>query len=102
MIGLIGCGARKLSTAAPARDLYTGPLFLAARAYVEVRCERWGILSAKHGFLDPDEVVEPYDQAFLRMSARDRKVLEMGVGAVLRARFPGQRFLWLAPHIVGR
>jgi len=37
------------------------PLFRKASAYAEATCDRWFILSAKHGLLAPDEVVEPYD-----------------------------------------
>jgi len=63
MIGLIACCSRKLRTPARARDLYQSPLFRLSRTYVEQRCEQWVILSAKHGLVFPDEVVEPYDQA---------------------------------------
>lgn len=60
-IGLVGCGAKKLDRAAPARDLYTGALFRKAAAHAEVTCDRWFILSAKHGLVRPDDVIEPYD-----------------------------------------
>lgn len=61
-IGLIGCVHTKLDTPAPARDLYTSPLFKYRRLYVETFCHDWGILSAKHGLLLPDQVVEPYEE----------------------------------------
>lgn len=70
-IGLVGCGASKLPHAAPARDLYTGHLFRKSAAYAEATCERWYILSAKHGLLHPDQIVEPYDQ---RLTTRPRTV----------------------------
>lgn len=60
-IGLVSCASTKLSRPAPARELYTSPLFRKASAYAELTCESWYILSAKHGLLHPDEVVEPYD-----------------------------------------
>lgn len=60
-VALVGCASAKLSRPAPARDLYTSPLFRKASAYAEATCDRWFILSAKHGLLAPDEVVEPYD-----------------------------------------
>lgn len=59
---IVGCGKAKLAHAAPARDLYTGSLFRAARRYVEARGERWFILSAAHGLIAPEVVVRPYDQ----------------------------------------
>lgn len=60
-VGLVGCASAKLSRPAPARDLYTSALFRKASAYAERECDLWFILSAKHGLLDPDEVIEPYD-----------------------------------------
>lgn len=61
MITLVGCGKAKRENAAPARDLYTSSYFAAKRNYVERSGREWYVLSAKHGLLDPDEVVEPYD-----------------------------------------
>jgi hypothetical protein len=65
---LVACGASKLDRAAPARELYTGNLFRAARAYAEAMVERfpdrysWRIVSALHGLVHPDEVIEPYEE----------------------------------------
>jgi len=61
VIGLVGCGKSKLTHPAPAKDLYTGQLFKLARAYAERFCDGWGVLSAKHHFVLPDEVLAPYD-----------------------------------------
>lgn len=61
LIGLVGCASTKFSRPAPARDLYTSQLFRKAAAYAELTCDRWFILSAKHGLLSPDQVIEPYD-----------------------------------------
>lgn len=60
-IGLVGCASAKLRRPAKARDLYTSPLFRKASAHAEATCERWFVLSAKHGLVRPDEVLEPYD-----------------------------------------
>lgn len=35
-IGLVGCGKTKLDNAAPARDIYTSPLFRAALVRAQV------------------------------------------------------------------
>lgn len=63
-IFVIPCSQHKLDTAAPCRDLYIGPAFrnclAAARASAEAG-DLILILSAKHGFLRLDDVVEPYD-----------------------------------------
>lgn len=60
-VGLVGCASQKLRRAAPARELYVSQLFKKASAYAEKTCDRWYILSAKHGLVHPDEVLEPYD-----------------------------------------
>jgi hypothetical protein len=62
VIAVIACGARKAATPQPAKDLYVGTLFAKARAAVEALDIPWLILSAKHGLLNPEQVVEPYDQ----------------------------------------
>ncbi len=63
---VIGCGKAKLSQPAPARELYTGSLFRAARKYAEQRQaltgEPWAILSARHGLVSPEFQLEPYDE----------------------------------------
>ena len=62
-IGLVGCVSEKHDRPAPARDLYRSALFLGRRRYVEESCDDWFILSAKHGLVRQDEVLEPYDEA---------------------------------------
>lgn len=58
---LVSCSKTKLPQAAPARDLYCSSLFRASRAYAEAFGDRWAILSAKHGVVLPETVLEPYD-----------------------------------------
>jgi len=59
---LIQCTNAKRDSAAPARDLYDpSTLFCKMRGYAQARGEPWFIVSAKHGLVDPDTVVEPYD-----------------------------------------
>ena len=72
-IGLVSCGKTKLPYAAPARDLYTGQLFRAARAYVEARGWQWWILSAKHGLLHPETIITPYDVTLTTMKHEQRR-----------------------------
>lgn len=60
-IGLVGCAAAKLSHPAPAWKLYTSSLFRKATAYAIEHSDRWYVLSARHGLVHPDTVVDPYD-----------------------------------------
>ena len=58
---IIGCSALKLKHAAPAKDLYTGPIFkklfnLANRIGGDIY-----ILSSLHGLILPDTIIEPYE-----------------------------------------
>lgn len=61
---VVGCGARKRASAAPAADLYTGPYFSACMAAATAIAPREDIviLSARYGLLALDEQAEPYDQ----------------------------------------
>lgn len=58
---LIQCGARKESSPRLARDLYTGPIFRAMRAYAVASRYPWAILSAKHHVVQPTDTLAPYD-----------------------------------------
>lgn len=73
VVGLVGCVKSKLSVPSRAADLYTSTLFRGRRAWVETNCDRWYILSAKHGLIGPDEVLAPYDESLLDMSRVDRQ-----------------------------
>lgn len=67
---LIACSGSKLDHAAPALELYTGQAFRFA-----VRAAADGdilILSALHGLVEPDTVLEPYNVTLSTMSAADR------------------------------
>ena len=72
-IGLVGCVKSKLGKAAEAQDLYTSPLFRGRRWYVERSCDRWFVLSAKHGLVDPMKVLEPYDHTLKDERIADRR-----------------------------
>lgn len=72
-IGLVACSKTKLDRPAPARELYTSPLFRAASAYAERTYDRWLILSALHGLVEPDQEIEPYDVTLTRMTVKERR-----------------------------
>jgi hypothetical protein len=61
-IAIVGCGKRKLSRAAAARDLYTSNLFQLSLRHAEATCGRVYVASALHGLLELDEVIEPYSR----------------------------------------
>lgn len=46
-------------------------LFTASRHWAEATCDAWFVLSAKHGLLAPDDVIDPYDE---RMQGKPRIV----------------------------
>ena len=72
---IVPCGSRKIwgmhptAGPTPARLAYTGAPFTVNRRYAERMGDRWVILSAMYGFIDPDDLVEePYDVTFKRRS----------------------------------
>lgn len=79
MIGLISCCGPKLDRAAPARELYTSPLFTKSLAFLQrnYRCRLIYVISAKHGLVGLDEVIEPYDATVAAMN-RTQRVLWAG------------------------
>lgn len=72
-IGLVGCVKSKGTAAASARELYTSSLFLGRRRRVERTCDRWFILSAKRGFVEPNEILEPYDETLKAASLAQKR-----------------------------
>lgn len=72
-IGIVACSKTKLAHAAPAKDLYTSQLFRATHAHCEASYDRWLILSALHGLVEPDQIIEPYDLTLTTMSAAERR-----------------------------
>jgi len=70
---VVSCGKSKIwnlnSNAGPtrARDAYVGAPFRVNREYAEKFADRWVILSAKYGFIDPEFVIpENYNVTFKR------------------------------------
>ena len=87
-VGLIGCSASKLDRSAPARELYTGELFKVSVAWLEhFHVPEWGILSAKHGLVMPEQVIEPYDVCLARLPAEERKAWAKRTGEQIGKRW---------------
>lgn len=72
-IALVACVSRKHSRPLPARDLYISDWFRKASAYAMRVTDEWYILSAKHGLVAPDTIIEPYDETLNRMPAATRR-----------------------------
>lgn len=72
-MGLVGCVKAKRTTASPAEDLYASTLFAGRRRYVERTCDRWLVLSAKHGLLVSTALVEPYDETLKTKGRAERR-----------------------------
>lgn len=84
-VGLVGCVKTKRHHEAPARDLYVSQLFRGRRSYVEATCDRWFILSAKHGLVSPQEALEPYDETLNEKSADAKRIWSAAVLPCLSA-----------------
>lgn len=94
---LVACTSRKGDHPAPAELIYKSPLFSASRSYAESRSDQWFILSAKHGLLSPDDVIEPYNESLTRQSDSQRQAWAEGVRQSFNERVPpGGRVIFLA------
>ena len=93
-VGLVACSRLNGDRPLSARELYVSPLFRAARAYAERRYGRWFILSARHGLVDPDQMLAPNDLSLRQLTAAEREVWGDRVGAELTDRFPAATVLW--------
>jgi hypothetical protein len=72
-IGLVGCVKQKSDVGQPAATLYTSTLFKGRVRYVERSCDRWFVLSALHGLVEPTTVLKPYDVTLTRASRQQRR-----------------------------
>lgn len=62
-ICLIACGKRKAEKPVRAEEMYLGTLFKYSLAYArKIEADKIFILSAKHGLLALDTVIEPYNE----------------------------------------
>ena len=86
---LVSCVSVKRSAAAPARDLYVSHWFRKARACIEALGCPWYILSAKHGLLDPNSMIDPYDETLKAMPVDRRRIWAREVIEDLAPRLAG-------------
>lgn len=72
----MACSATKGRQAAPAMDLYQGVMYSTFRANAPAARPAVVILSAKHGFIEADRVIEPYEQRMTEARA-DEMIAEL-------------------------
>lgn len=89
---LVACSATKLDHPAPAADLYQGDVFRLLRRIIEHPqmhglYSRWGILSAKHGLVMPEQVLAPYDVTLSAMPPEERRAWDAMVAQQLADRW---------------
>ena len=70
---LVSCVKKKKNKPFPAKELYDSNWFRKARAYVESEATPWFILSAKHGLLNPDFTIDPYNKTLNEMSTTGKR-----------------------------
>lgn len=83
-VALVACCKQKLERAAPARELYRSDLFRKSLAYAEtIAPGRYWILSAKHGLVEPRQVLEPYELSLEHLDPEERAEWAHTVGIQL-------------------
>lgn len=80
---LVSCVSTKRTGRYPAEEMYISPLFQGARLFAKARFDRWYILSAKYGFLEPGHIIEPYEKTLKKMDIRERKLWAEEVSTAL-------------------
>jgi uncharacterized protein DUF6884 len=72
-IYLVSCVGKKRPSPSRARDIYVSAWFQLVKQYAEAAGSPWFILSAKYGLLEPDQIIEPYEQTLNTMPIEDRR-----------------------------
>jgi hypothetical protein len=72
-VAFVSCVKTKSTTTELAEHLYVSPWFRMAREWARRNADRWFILSAEHGLVKPNRIVDPYETTLNRMMIEDRK-----------------------------
>lgn len=56
-----------------AKELYNSPWFHKVLSIVERMGDKWYIISAEHGLLNPDQIISDYDTTLLTMKKNQRE-----------------------------
>lgn len=87
LIGLVADSKKQLAIRALAQNLFTAPLYKRSRAYAMARCERWYIISARYGLVEPDRLIDPYEMTLDTMTEMERfKWAELVISLLSRQR----------------
>jgi cytoplasmic iron level regulating protein YaaA (DUF328/UPF0246 family) len=96
-VALVSCVSEKNNQALPARELYCSDWFIKASRYAMQISDEWYILSAKHGLLSPNKVIDPYNQTLKSMSSKSRRAWAKKVyGELQKILNPGDQVVFLA------
>ncbi len=104
MLTLVGCGKKKATHPCRADRLYRGNLFSASLDVADRLGGRVAVLSAKHGLVARERMIEPYDLRLDRQGPDFRQAWSEAVaGEVLERTAPGEAVVTLAgrPYIEG-
>ncbi|WFU52358.1 hypothetical protein QA639_21870 [Bradyrhizobium pachyrhizi] len=71
-VAFLSCVKTKSATPELAEHLYISPWFRMAREYARRNSERWFILSAQHGLVEPGRLIEPYERTLNGARIDDR------------------------------
>lgn len=88
-VAVINCGSEKVHARnVPAKDLYTGSLFVASRLFCESNYEQYCILSAKYHCLLPEDNIEYYDLYLGDLSKQEKAKWDRITAQQLIDKFP--------------
>jgi hypothetical protein len=98
-VALVSCGKLKRDMPSAAQDLYLSPLFKKSRCYAEGKANRWYILSAEHGLVEPSAMISPYDNTLKGKRRAERMVWVRRVyDEICKRTEPNVNIVMLAGH----
>lgn len=72
-VAFVSCVKTKLDEPDLAEHLYISPWFCMAREWARRNADRWFILSAEHGLIEPGKFIDPYERSLNTMKVRERQ-----------------------------
>ncbi|PKL76546.1 MAG: hypothetical protein CVV27_09720 [Candidatus Melainabacteria bacterium HGW-Melainabacteria-1] len=94
-VALVACCGQKEFTPKPAGEFYCSDLFKKCKAYADMTCGSWFILSALHGLVDPGRELERYNLSLDDLTLAQRQSWSEGVAAAIQATIPADTTLVL-------
>jgi hypothetical protein len=88
VVGLINCCSQKMPHACEASKLYQGRLFKRALKLIQLITREFGILSAKHHLVLPNEIIEPYDKTISKSNHAWAELTK----AKIKIQYPAAKF----------